>query len=80
MDAQGPVAKPDFWYYYLGPSPQMYRQKKKIINVNVTYYESASASKKTPPPPRRLRNSFSHGSSGPPVRTHLHTANQSYMI
>ena len=29
---------------------------------------------------RRARNSFSHDSSGPPVRTHLHTANQSYMI
>ena len=28
----------------------------------------------------RPRNSFSHDSSGPPVRTHLHTANQSYMI
>ena len=26
------------------------------------------------------RNYFSHRSSGPPVRTHLHTANQSYMI
>ena len=30
-----------------------------------------------PPPPSRGRNSFSHDSSGPPVRTHLHTANQS---
>ena len=26
------------------------------------------------------RNFFSHRSCGPPVRTHLHTANQSYMI
>ena len=44
------------------------------------------SSRKTPRPTssragrHRTRNSFSHDSSGPPVRTHLHTANQSYMI
>ena len=60
-------------YFHWGTSAPQPPQDRRLWGWSI-YPESRPGSR------ARLRIFFSHRSCGHPVRTHLHTANQSYMI